>query len=163
MHGYYCTEFEEWKCNFEEEQDSYYCKISGTKYQEKIGLETSYFYCNRSGNYSAKGKGLRRVKTQGSCKINGHCTSMILLNKFTDTNECEVEVFKTHYGHEMQLGHLRLSKKDRITIARKRQIGVEPERILKDIQENLGKKLITELLSILDTHITGFVNFGLGS
>ena len=78
---------------------------------------------------------------------------MILLNKFIDTNECQVEIFKTHYGHEMQLGHLRLSKKDRITIARKRQIGVEPERILKDIQENLGKKLQTELSSTQDIHI----------
>lgn len=114
--------------DFETSQNSSYCKSTATK--EKSGTKTTYFYCNRSGFYSQKGKGNRRLKTQGSCKIDGHCTSTVILTERTKIDdaqdlEFQADVCKTHYGHDRQLGHIRIAKEDRILIANKRQAGIE--------------------------------------
>ena len=42
----------------------------------------------------------------------------------------------------MELGHIRISNEDKITIACKRKMGIEKERILKDIREGIGMILI---------------------
>lgn len=136
---YFCmfTEFEHWKDGFERTQNTSYCKSTGVK--EKSGLKRTYYYCNRTGKYSAKGKGSRRLKTQGSAKIDGHCTSTLTLTEKADMTECEVDICKTHYGHETQLGHLKISNTEKVLIASKRKAGITKERILQDIRESIGK------------------------
>jgi len=84
---------------------------------------------DRTGQYSAKGKGKRNLKSQGTCKIDGHCTSTIQLIENSNTGECHVIICKTHYGHNPQLGHIRLSKEDKNLIACKRKMGIEKERV----------------------------------
>lgn len=132
------VEFKEWKCDFEQSQNSNYSKSTGSKENGNHEAKTTYYYCNRTGEYSAKGKGKRSLKSQGTCKIDGHCTSAIQLIENSVNEECNVFVCKTHYGHNPQLGHIRLSKQDKTLIASKRKMGIEKERILKDIQQDIG-------------------------
>lgn len=64
---------------FEKIQNTSHCKSTGVK--KKSVLKRNYYYCNRTGRHSAKGKGLRMMKTQGLGKIDGHCTSTLTLNR----------------------------------------------------------------------------------
>ena len=57
----------------------------------------------------SKGKGERHSKSQGTSKINSYCIE--------ETGEVFVELCETHYGHEIELGHLRLPKNVRLAIA----------------------------------------------
>ena len=43
--------------------------------------ETSmfYFYCNRSGHFETQSTGKRHIKSQGSVKINAHCTATMVV------------------------------------------------------------------------------------
>ena len=132
------TDFEQWKDEFERSRYATYCKSSGVK-EEKSELKRTYFYCNRTGWYNAKGEGIRRLKTQGTSKIDGHCTSTLTLIENADMTEFEADVCKTHYGHEIQLGHLKISNTEKILIASKRKAGITKERILQDIRESIGK------------------------
>ena len=132
------VDFEHWKDDFERSQNTCYCKSTGVK-EDKSGLKRTYFYCNRTGKYNAKGKDIRKLKTQGSSKIDGHCTSTLTLIEKADTTECEVDICKTHYGHETQLGHLKISNTEKILIASKRKAGITKDRILQYIREGIGK------------------------
>lgn len=114
-----------------------FCISSKEKHGD--GFKISYYNCNRSGKHLAKGTGRRRIKSQGSSKIGAHCTSTIQLIENCDAGLYQVNFCKTHYGHEMQLGHIRISNKDKATIACKRKLGIEKERILRDIREGIGK------------------------
>ena len=133
------TEFTQWKSALEESQKSFYCKSTGSKERHDDRNKVSYYNCNRSGMYLAKGTGKRRLKSQGSSKMGAHCTSTIKLIENSDTGLYQVNFCKTHYGHETQLGHIRISNEDKRTIASKRKMGIEKERILKDIREDIGK------------------------
>ena len=79
------------------------------------------------------------MKSQGSCKIGGHCTSTLKLTERVDCNELELYICKTHYGHQMELGHLRISKTDKMLIGCKRKMGVDKQRIIADIQGSIGE------------------------
>ena len=132
------AEFTQWKSALEESQNSFYCKSTGSKQRHDDRCIISYYNCNRSGKYLAKGTGKRRLKSQGSSKMDAHCTSTIQLIENSDTGLYQVNFCKTHYGHEMQLGHIRISNDDKRIIASKRKMGIERERILKDIRESIG-------------------------
>jgi len=67
------------------------------------------------------------------------------VQKKTDSSECEVEVCETHYGHELELGHLTLSKTEQRVIANKRKAGIPKERVLNDIRESIGMYLSNEV------------------
>lgn len=79
------------------------------------------------------------MRSQGSCKIDGHCTSTLKLIERIDCSELELHICKTHYGHQMELGHLRISKTDKMVIGCKRKMGVDKQRIITDVQESIGK------------------------
>lgn len=134
---YVRIEFTQWKSKLEESQNSCYCKSTGTKEKHGDGIKISYYSCNRSGKYLAKGTGKRRLKCQGSSKIDAHCTSTIQLTENSNTGLYQVSFCKSHYGHEIELGHIRISNEDKITIASKRKMGIEKEKILKDIREGI--------------------------
>nr|CAI5842228.1 unnamed protein product [Callosobruchus analis] len=54
--------------------------------------DTSYFYCNRSGQiHTWQDIPKKRItKSQGSCKINKFCTSQIILKKNVQTKKCSI-------------------------------------------------------------------------
>ena len=142
MYTIFFVEFTQWKNTLEESQNSFYSKSTGNKQKHDDGIKISYYNCNRSGKYLAKGTGKRKLKFQGSSKIGVHCTSTIQLIENSGTSLYQVHVCKTHYGHEMQLGHIRITEEDKRKIACKRKMGVEKERILKDIQESIGESIL---------------------
>ena len=148
--AYVCIhiEFTQWKSALEESQNSLYCKTTGSKEKHDDTSKISYYNCNRSGKYIAKGTGKRRLKSQGSSKIGAHCTSTIQLIENSDTGLYQVNFCKTHYGHEMQLGHIRISNEEKRIIASKRKMGIEKERILKDIREGIGKSKATHIICV---------------
>ena len=93
-------------------------KVTGDKTTD--GCTTSYYQCYRSGLFHPKGTGQRRLKSQGSSKINSHCT----LTVNHTIQSVKAEVCHTHYAHETRLGHIRLSEEDRVKIAGKLAQGV---------------------------------------
>jgi len=149
-----CLEFEVWKEEFETTQNCSYSKSTGKK--ERNGTNTTYYYCNRTGSYSSKGKGTRTLKSQGSCKIGGHCTSTIKLIEKVGCNEVEMNICKTHYGHKVELGHIPIPKADKLLIGCKRKLGIDKTRIINDIQDSTtaGKlSMICSLYRLINKHL----------
>ena len=68
-----------WKENYEKETNTYFPKATGSK------SNTTYYYCNRSGYFNSKGKGKRKLKTQGTNKLNTYCTATITTKKDDNT------------------------------------------------------------------------------
>ena len=102
------------------------------------GCTTSYYQCNRSGVFLPKGSGQRRLKSQGSSKINSQCTAAITLTVNHTTQSVKAEVCHTHYAHEPRLGHIRLSEEVRLKIAGKLVQGVTYDKILDDIRNSVS-------------------------
>ncbi|KAK9885211.1 hypothetical protein WA026_010716 [Henosepilachna vigintioctopunctata] len=93
-------EFLQWKKSYENEHKSLFIKrheASTAKYDS-----TMIFRCHRSGYYHPRGKNIRRLKTQGSCKIDGYCPATIKVMKQKD-GTVKVMMFSTHVGHEEDL------------------------------------------------------------
>ena len=109
-----------------------FVKTTGNK--QIAGKVVQYFNCNRSGFFKSVSKGIRSLKTQGSCKIDGYCTANLTVTTCKDNpSQCiTVEACLTHYTHEPALGHLRLPRSKRIEIAAKLSQGVTTERIVRD-------------------------------
>ena len=75
--------------------------------------------------------------TQGTSKINSHCTASVVEKRCTVTGKVTVEICQTHYGHKPTLGHLRLSKSDRMEIASRLSQGVKFDYILDNIRDKV--------------------------
>ncbi|CAH3198945.1 unnamed protein product [Porites evermanni] len=129
-------EFESWKAEVEENEGCSFVKVTGSKKHLSTGQKVEYFQCNRGGSYRPRRSGKRRQKSQGSCKIEKNCTSSMLL-KYEDDGTITVDVCYTHYGHEIELQHVWLSKTKRQELAAKMQQGVPRDRILNDIREGV--------------------------
>ncbi|CAH3020775.1 unnamed protein product [Porites evermanni] len=125
------TKFESWKAEVEEKEGCSFKHLS-------TGQKVEYFQCNRGGSYRPRRSGKRRQKSQGRCKIEKNCTSSMLL-KYEDDGTMTVDVCYTHYGHEIELQHVWLSKTKRQQLVAKMQQGVPRERILNDIREGVTK------------------------
>lgn len=100
----------------------------------------TYCYCNRSGNFRNTATGKRHTKLQGTSKINAHCTASLTVSTTDDKTCIRVDVHKTHYGHEISLGHLRLLGSERIAIAGQLAQGVDFQHILDNIRDSIGKE-----------------------
>jgi len=98
-----------------------------------------YYYCNRTGQYTAKGKGNRSLKIQGTSKLGYHCTAYMKVKEHT-SGSVEVEACDFH-NHEKQLGHLLLPESTRKTIAAKLSEGVSISSILDYIRDNVEGQL----------------------
>ncbi|KAF0293513.1 hypothetical protein FJT64_000847 [Amphibalanus amphitrite] len=76
------------------------------------------FKCFRSGFHKPSGKGLRRLKSQGSCKMGRDCTSEIRA-RLEEDDSIRATVFHFHYGHGTGsdgAAHLRIPKEDKALI-----------------------------------------------
>ncbi|XP_011408624.2 PREDICTED: uncharacterized protein LOC100635716 [Amphimedon queenslandica] len=94
-------EFYLWKKQEEQSSDSLYVQDSGCRLQ---GLNCKrYYYCHRSGVFKAKGKGLRVLKIQGSCKINQFCTANMQVSEDTVTGKVTVTHCSQHIGHTLDM------------------------------------------------------------
>ncbi|XP_026810264.1 uncharacterized protein LOC113551897 [Rhopalosiphum maidis] len=132
------ADFLNWKVKYESETRSCFYH---RKNLSRSGRRVEYWYCNRSGSYqSALQSRRRKLKSQGILKINNNCTSSITLtiNKIDDT--VQAVIYHTHYGHEADLAHLRISKSVKLEIASKLLQGVKIEDILQSYKEDGSSK-----------------------
>ena len=117
--------------------NSWYVQVSGQK--DGADVDTTYYYCNRSGHFKSKSTGQRRIKSQGTSKINAHCTACLIVSK-DKINQClRVLVHKTHYGHNTALGHLRIPNSARLALASQIMQGIDFQHILDNIRDSLGQ------------------------
>lgn len=120
-------EFLAWKSDVERKTNSVY-------------LKTRYSYrCHRSGLFKPRGKNIRRLKTIGSCKINGYCPAVIDLRKCND-GTLEASFVSTHVGHKNELKHIHLSKVERGKIAIQLASKKPRQEILKDIRMSISNQ-----------------------
>ena len=57
----------------------------------------------------SKSEGKRSLKAQGIYKNNAHCTASMIATSSKENTGVHVLLYKTHYGHALSLGHLRLT------------------------------------------------------
>ena len=120
------SDFEEWKNSYEEKERCSFVLTLGAKRTFDIN-KVCYYYCNRSGYFRSKGKGEHHTKSQGSSKLNTYCTAAMKATTDSKTGVVVVEFCEKHYGHEIELGHLRLPENVRLAIAGKLRQGVSIE------------------------------------
>ena len=111
-------------------------KATGDKGTDK---HITYYYCNRSGYHNRKGQGQRQTKLQGTSKMNAYCTAAIVVTK-NDKEMIQAQIYKTHYGHQLSLGHLRLQKCQREAIAAQLSQGITPQHVLDKIRDSVHKR-----------------------
>ena len=75
----------------------------------------------------------------GTCKINNNCTSTIKASQLKD-GKIHVNTCFTHYGHEKDIHHISLTKRQRQHLASKLQQGVSKDKIMDEIRDNFGSE-----------------------
>jgi len=90
-----------------------------------------------SGKFTSRGVGKRHLKSQGTSKLNAFCTAT-LTAKINNDGRTYATIHKSHYGHEISLGHLRIPENDRLAIAAQIADGVNFEHILDEIRDKIG-------------------------
>ena len=105
-----------------------------------MNKETIYFYCSRSVFFSET-TGARSLKSQGTNKINAHCTATLTVTSDKHMELIRVELCDTHYDHDKQLGHLQISQSKRVEIAGQLSKGIPIDRILDGIRNSVSTKI----------------------
>ncbi|CAN7988836.1 unnamed protein product [Ixodes hexagonus] len=100
-----------------------------------------YYLCHRSGVYVGRGSGKRKLKSQGSCKVGTHCMATMVTIEMPDTGSVSVVYQKQHYGHDIDLGHVRLSKAERQVVTNQLLQGIPPSDILQNVRGSVGRQL----------------------
>jgi len=96
-----------------------------------------YYYCSRSGSRYDQhvGERKRRLKVQGIAKVGYTCPAHLVMYRMSD-KRVEVKYVAKHFCHSSaheQLGHIRISRSDRIWIAEKLAVEVPMDVVLRDI------------------------------
>lgn len=69
------------------------------------------------------------------------CTSHIVLKVDNITNAVKMKYSKTHYGHDMQLQHVRIPENARNNVAGKLLLGVSVPKIIDSIRDSISDPL----------------------
>jgi len=102
---------------------------------------------------------MRSLKSQGSSKIDGYCTAGFYC-KYLENGRIEVEVVKTHYGHQCTVGHIRIPTVDRLYIAQQVSQGVSFDNLLDKIRDSVSSNverihcLLRKISTSLSNHFT---------
>ncbi|XP_050499306.1 zinc finger protein 596-like [Diabrotica virgifera virgifera] len=123
-------QFEKWKTDLETKSCSRYIKKA-----KSVVSNSSYYCCHRSGNYTPKDDRVRRLKGQGSNKINAYCPASIRLIK-NISGSCTVTLIDTHVGHDFDLEHLQLTDLERKDLAVKIASGMNFDEIIQQIKKS---------------------------
>ncbi|KAF4514247.1 UNVERIFIED_CONTAM: hypothetical protein B566_EDAN019539, partial [Ephemera danica] len=134
--------FEIWKEDEEKVNCSSYTRRHNSN--KATGEHQTLFICHRDGCYVSKSTGERRLKSQGSCKMEGNCPASIVLTfDSNQSKEYKVRYIRTHVGHEMELGHMRLPQSGKLLVTEKLKCKIPPKVILDDVKtyESPGSRL----------------------
>ncbi|GFQ98866.1 uncharacterized protein TNCT_735211, partial [Trichonephila clavata] len=132
-------DFKLWKETIEKQTTSLYVKNTGSK-SDKTGGTIAYFYCHRNGYYNTTGDKKRNMKMAGSNKINGNCPSKMKVYEDIES-KVTVEFTKTHVGHGINLGQMKITREEKEDIGRKLENKIPIEAILDDIRNSVNEKL----------------------
>ncbi|RZC42969.1 MULE domain containing protein, partial [Asbolus verrucosus] len=91
----------------------------------------------------------KRKARKWVAKLNRGCTSQIIVNKSYD-GTYSINYYKTHYGHEIGLEHVKLSKHDRGAIASKLLLGLPISTVLHSVKNPTGSLKRINLLARKD-------------
>ncbi|GFY52817.1 uncharacterized protein TNIN_292641 [Trichonephila inaurata madagascariensis] len=80
------------------------------------------------------------MKIAGSNKINGNCPSKMKVYEDIES-KVTVEFMKTHVGHGIDLGQMKITREEKEDIARKLENKIPVEAILDDIRNSMNQKL----------------------
>ena len=119
-------EFYDWKLDLEYLFLERYVKASGDRL---------VFNCRRKGFQKRKRKKdvkPRKAKPKGSIKMNGHCSSQLVVNKKGD--KFHMTFYKTHVGHDSKVCHSSIDRKTKSMIYGLLLRGLEPAKILEKLQ-----------------------------
>ena len=144
-------EFMKWKETEEKMGKSWFVKQRGDRRTKHY--KTSWFYCNRAGDYESKGKGKRSLKSQGTSKTGCSCPAFITARTAVSTGEVTAEFCLSHVGHRKDIAHTRISKDTRSRIAAKLAQGVNMNAIMDFIRDSQAGPLTRDHLTTrLDLH-----------
>lgn len=93
-----------------------------------------YYYCHRSGPSRSRSQGIRLPKAQGSNKTGFFCPALITVEQ--TGRGLKVRYQKNHQGHDDNIGHLNLTREERVMIHEKLKSGIPLETVLDVIREN---------------------------
>jgi predicted regulator of amino acid metabolism with ACT domain len=142
-------EFNKWLHNEETSNYVQYVHLTATK-RKSTGAETYYYECSRTGKRSHVDENVRKRKARKwVAKLNRGCTSQIIVNKSHD-GSYSINYFKTHYGHEIGLEHVKLSKQDRGSVASKLLLGLPISTVLHSVKNANGNLKRINLLARKD-------------
>ncbi|KAF2894694.1 hypothetical protein ILUMI_11480 [Ignelater luminosus] len=142
-------DFNTWKGAKEKEFHCFYAKKDESFSSKK---KTYYYICHRSGfsKLIPDKYRKRRLKSQGSFKMNCACPSTIKVVENIDLNLLEVTIWTPH-THDESLQHMNLTKEERTQTAGKLSTGVPFDRILNDVRDCANEHIKrTDLLNRKD-------------
>uniref|UniRef100_A0A1B6KY99 C2H2-type domain-containing protein n=1 Tax=Graphocephala atropunctata TaxID=36148 RepID=A0A1B6KY99_9HEMI len=123
-----------WKNAMEVKENSLFIKACADKLSTNRSTVTAHFQCHRSGYYRPRAMNRKRkMKLQGSQKINAHCPGKIQA-VFNSNGTVRVTYCSTHLGHKTDLAHLRLTLEERKAIAMKIAAKIPFEKIIEEVQ-----------------------------
>ncbi len=128
--------FNSWKEEEEFRTNSQYVRKSAPYTDDTTRIY--YYYCNRAGKYTSRGKQERQLKVQGTSKIGEQCSAHLKASVNVKSGHVTVLYCKTHQNHHTKLAHLRMRENKRQEVASKLQSGVDMDRILDDIRETVN-------------------------
>lgn len=128
-----------WKEEFERQEKSRFVKKSGSRVRDE-GVRVAYYYCSRSGSYVSCSRGIKSSKKKGTSKSSHHCTASLTCIEMPD-GKVEVKVCSTHYGHDSNLQHLRLTLSEKYQIAEQLNLGVPREVILDNLRSSASSDI----------------------
>lgn len=132
-------DFKTWKEELEQKEKVSFVKERGLVYKKSRNscYSKSVYICHRSGYFKERGKGLRKLKHQGTNKINAYCPAEIKILIYNN-GICKITYSETHVGHKNDLDHLKLTPTERKVLADKIASKVPFQSILQEIR-NSGK------------------------
>lgn len=120
----------EWKEAIEHDTNTRFVKDNQ---QTFIDFTVMGYKCHRSGNYKSRGHGKRRLKQQGSNKINAFCPASI---QVTVGQVCKVKFQSTHVGHVNDTSHLTLSTQEKSILIEKLSSEMTFHTIIDEIKKS---------------------------
>lgn len=111
------------------------------------------FICNRSGEFKSRGKGERKLRSQGSRKCGQFCPARIRLS-VDEKSFHQIDFCSSHIGHENAPEHLNLPQADREKLKKKLQEGVSRRRILGDIRNRMDSENLRPIDLVGDKHLS---------
>lgn len=107
-----------------------YVKHSSSKISATTNERKTYYVCHRTGTFQSGSCGKRKLKRQGSNKINASCPSTMEVVESLNDGSVKLVLWKTHVGHNAEVSRTFLSATERNWLA-----GISPT-ILISVQSN---------------------------